>query len=199
LRIFGLTGNTGTGKSSVAKRLKARGVAVVDADQLARDAVAPGSPALAEIASCFGPEFIDEHGALRRQALGRVVFEDADALRVLESITHPRIAELAAEAFQAARDAELELAVYDSAILVESGAYRAFDGLIVVTAEREQQIQRIIDRDGLSREDAEQRVDVQLPAKEKVAVADYVIDNSGLPSALDNEVERLLAWMRGGR
>lgn len=195
MRVFGLTGNTGTGKSAVAARLRERGVAVVDADRLARAVVEPGEPALAEIAETFGPEYLDADGRLRRQALGRLVFGDPEARRRLEAITHPRIAASAMVELQAHREAGAELAVYDSALIVETGQARAFTGLIVVTATREQQLERIMARDGLSRPDAGQRIDAQMPLAEKVAAADYVVQNSGSLDDLDAAVDALVRWM----
>ena len=195
--IIGLTGNTGTGKSTIASQLRADGVPVVDADELARAVVAPGSQALEAIAETFGSDYIGTDGTLRRKALGQLVFGDPDARRQLEAITHPEIAQRAQAAFQTFRKAGHSIALYDSAILVESGLYKGLDGLIVVTAERRQQIARIMARDAISRSAAVQRVDAQLPMADKVAVADLVIDNSGSPEALIPWVERLHQWLGG--
>jgi dephospho-CoA kinase len=196
VRTFGLTGNTGTGKSAVAERLRAHGVAVVDADEHARAVVEPGQPALAEIAATFGPHVLDANGRLRRHALGRLVFGDPDARRRLEALTHPRIAARVMAELEAHRAAGAELAVYDSALLVEMGQARAFAGLIVVTATKEQQLARIMARDGLSRADALQRIEAQMPLADKIALADLVIDNSGPLEDLDAKVDALVAWMR---
>lgn len=196
MRVFGLTGNTGTGKTTVARLLADRGVSVVDADVIAREVVEPGQPALREILQAFGDQYLDDAGRLRRQTLGRLVFSDANALRRLEAITHPRIAERANTAFAAAAAQGIEIAVYDSAILVETGLAESFAGLIVVTSSRELQLQRIVDRDGLSVDDAAARIDAQMPLAEKVALADYVLENVGSLEELSTGVDTLVRWMR---
>ncbi len=195
MKRFGLTGNTGTGKTTVADLLRARGVPVVDADRIARAIVEPGEPALTEIAATFGERYLDDDGALRRQDLGRLVFGDPDALRRLEAITHPRIAQRAAAELATYEARGAPFAVYDSAILVESGMASALDGLIVVTASPEHQRERIMARDGLSQADADQRIRAQMPLAEKIARADLVIPNDADRDALVAEVERALAWM----
>ena len=199
MRVFGLTGNTGTGKTTVAKLLADRGICVVDADEIARVIVEPGEPALREIVDAFGPQYLDDAGRLRRQALGRLVFSDQKALRDLEAITHPRIAARASSAFTSAAAQGVELAVYDSAILVETGQAGDFAGLIVVTCSRELQLQRIVARDGLSADDASARIDAQMPLVEKVAMADYVIENVGAFAELSVAVDDLVTWMAQGK
>lgn len=195
MRIFGLTGNTGSGKSTVAKMLGDEGVAVVDADQLARDVVAPGTPALEAIRKTFGEDFITQQGELKRKELARVVFSSREALAKLEAITHPQIAAKAAELFAKASVLGTELGVYDSAILVESGQANSFAGLIVVATSRDLQIQRIIARDGLSQQDAILRIDAQLSQETKIEQADYVVRNDGTLLDLASEIPALLSWM----
>jgi dephospho-CoA kinase len=198
MKTFGLTGNTGTGKTTVADMLRERGIPVLDADLIAREVVQPGEPALAAIVAAFGDEFVDADGSLRRQALGRRVFADPEALAKLNAITHPQIAQRTQQEMMRLAGEGAEVVVYDSAILVESGMAGAFNGLIVVVCAREEQIERIMSRDKLPREDAEQRVDAQMPLEKKVELADRVIDNSGTVSALEPQVAELLTWM-GGR
>jgi len=191
-KLFGLTGGIATGKSTVARLIAERGIPVLDADQLAREAVEPGQPALAEIARLW-PEVIGVGGRLDRKRLGGIVFADADARRRLEAILHPRIAELADARAAALSATGHELAFYEASLLVETGRHCDFDGLVVVTAAPETQIARAMARDHLTREQARARIDAQLPMAEKVAVATHVIDNSGDPAVTAAQVTRLLA------
>jgi len=196
LNVFGLTGNTGTGKSTVADALRLRGIPVVDADRIARDIVEPGQPALEEIIATFGSEFLDDDGRLRRRELGRLVFGDPSARAKLEAITHPRIARHARQQLADLEADGVSTTVYDSAILVETGLAKAFEALIVVYAEPRQQLERIIGRDGLSEEDAQQRIDAQMPLAQKVELADYVVMNTGTLADLDVEIAKLVDWIR---
>ena len=196
MRIYGLTGNTGTGKTTVAERLRQRGVAVVDADEMARRVVEPGTEAIAEIEKTFGEEYIDETGHLRRQALGRLVFQDPSARRKLEAITHPRVARLTQQRFQQLKEEGHHVAVYDAPLIVEANMVPMFEGLVVVIAGRDEQLARIMKRDDLSREDANHRIDAQIPIEEKAKLADFVIDNTGLESSLDGQIDALMRWLR---
>jgi dephospho-CoA kinase len=195
LKVFGLTGGIGSGKSTVAQLFAARGVPVVDADALAREVVVPGAPANADIAAAW-PEAIAADGTIDRKRLGDIVFTDATARARLEAILHPRIA-AAADARLAALAREGHwLALYEATLLVESGRWREFDGLIVVTASSETQIARAMARDKLSRSQAEARLRAQLPTEEKVRAATHVIDNDGGVAATEAQVDALLAKLR---
>jgi dephospho-CoA kinase len=195
LKVLGLTGGIGTGKSTVARMFAERGVPVVDADALAREVVAPGLPAHADIAVDW-PEVLGPDGALDRKRLGAIVFADPAARLRLEAITHPRIQALAAERLAAHAEAGHRLALYEASLLVESGRWREFDGLIVVTAAEATQIARVRARDGLSQAGAEARVRAQLPAAEKVRLASYLVDNDGGLDATRAAVEDLLRRLR---
>ena len=194
--VFGLTGNTGTGKTTVADALRRRGIPVVDADQIAREIVHSGETALEEIVSAFGDEYLDDDGELRRQKLGRLIFGDKEARAKLEAITHPRIALRARDQLDEYTASGETMAVYDSAILVETGLAKAFSALVVVYAEPDEQLDRIMTRDGLSRRDAQQRVNAQLSLSEKMRLADYVVENTGSLADLESRVARLVKWMR---
>lgn len=178
MHLFGLTGGIASGKSTVASRLRARGVPVIDADALAREVVAPGTEGLREIASAFGSSVIDAGGALDRKALARIAFSNDDARRRLNAITHPRIAQLGAERADAFRRAGAPLACYEAALIVENGMADAFRPLVVVGCPEAVQIERIQAREG-TLEDALARIRAQKPLADKVAVADFVIDTSG--------------------
>ena len=195
LKVLGLTGGIGTGKSTVARLFTDRGVPVVDADALARDVVAPGLPAHADIAVAW-PEAIAEDGAIDRKRLGDIVFADPAARARLEAITHPRIQAASTERLAALAAAGHRLALYQAPLLVESGRHRDFDGLIVVTALQATQIARVRARDGLSQAQAEARIRAQLPTAEKVAVATFVIDNGGDLAATEAAVDALLKRLR---
>ena len=198
LALVGLTGGIASGKSTVARLIAGRGIPVLDADQLARQAVEPGQPALAEIARLW-PQAISGDGRLDRRALGAIVFADGAARARLEAILHPRIAALADQQAAALAAQGHPLAFYEASLLVETGRHRHLDGLVVVTVTPETQLARATARDGLSPEEARARIAAQLPLADKLAVATFVIDNDGSVEATDAQVARLLAGLRGAR
>jgi dephospho-CoA kinase len=191
VRIWGLTGNIGSGKSTVARLLAARGVPVVDADRVAREVVEPGRPALLEIAQRF-PGVVGPGGALDRKALAARVFADANELAALNAIVHPRIADDAATRMAAFAEAGHPVAIYEAALIVENKLHPGLDGLIVVTAPLEVQLARLRLRDGMSEAEARARIAAQLPEVEKTKHATVVIDNRGSESELAEQVDRLL-------
>jgi dephospho-CoA kinase len=195
--VFGLTGNIGTGKSTVARLFAEHGVPVIDADQVAREVVAPGTPGLAEVAGRF-PGVLTPSGELDRKALAERVFADAQERAALNAILHPRIgAEVRTRLDRlAARGAPV--ALYEAALIVENGLHHGLDGLIVVNAPVEEQIRRLRLRDGMSDEEARSRIRAQLPAHEKVKAADFVIENTGAPELLRAQVARVVDTLRGG-
>lgn len=179
IRLFGLTGGVASGKSTVAARFRERGLPVIDADALAREVVAPGSEGLNAVIAAFGPHVLASDGTLDRQRLGGIVFNDPAERARLNAILHPRIRD-ATMARAAELDAQgVRLACYEAALLVENGLADAFRPLVVVAAPRELQRRRIQERDGLSESEADARIGAQLPLEDKIAVADYVIDNTG--------------------
>jgi dephospho-CoA kinase len=193
--IWGLTGNIGSGKSTVGRLLAARGIPVVDADQVAREVVEPGRPALREIAARF-PGVLRPDGTLDRRALAARVFADGEERGALERITHPRIAEEVATRMAALASAGQGTAVYEAALIVENGLHRGLDGLIVVTAPAEAQIARLRLRDNMSEEEARARIAAQLSAGEKAKQATVVIENAGSEADLAAQVDRLVERMR---
>ena len=196
-RLVGLTGGIGTGKSTVAGMFAARGVPVIDADVLARDVVAPGQPAAADIAAAW-PGVVAADGRIDRKRLGAVVFGDAAARARLEAITHPRIQALSRQRAAALAAAGHGFALYEASLLVESGRWRELDGLIVVTASPATQVARVVRRDGVSEDEARARLRAQLPQEEKLRVATHVIDNDGDLPATEAQVDRVLAALRAG-
>jgi dephospho-CoA kinase len=193
----GLTGGIASGKSTVGRFFMDFGVAVIDADVLAREVVAKGTPGLAAVIAEFGSEYLMDDGTLDRKKLGQLVFSEVRALPKLNAIVHPLVAVLAAERMRAAQDTPTPYVIYEAAILVETGIYKTFDALIVVAAEPELQLRRVMKRNNLSESEARDRLMVQYPLERKLAVADYVIHNDNDRNALlerTREVhEKLLA------
>lgn len=179
LRV-GLTGSIAVGKSFVASVLAGLGCHVLDADATAREVVAPGGEGLRRVVEAFGSEMLTADGALDRARLGRVVFADEGKRQLLNSLLHPLI--IAAQD-EWLREREREdpsgVAVVDAALMIETGSYRRFDKLIVAHCRDDVQLERLMRRDNLSREDAERRVAAQMPQAEKVRHADFLIDTSG--------------------
>lgn len=190
-KVIGLTGGIASGKSTVAALLRERGAAIVDADQVARDVVAAGQPAFAELVARFGLEIVGADGQLDRKALGAKVFADPDARRDLNAITHPRIAEASRAAIARHAAAGAPVVFYEAALLIENQIHRGLDGVIVVAAPRDVQAARLAARDTLAPEAVEGRLAAQLPLEAKLAAATWVIDNRGDRAALAEEVERL--------
>lgn len=203
MHLVGLTGGIGSGKSTVARLLADRGAIVVDADQVAREVVEPGEPALDEIAERFGAHVIDPNGRLDRAAVAAIVFDDVQARRDLEAITHPRISEAItariAEA-QAAEDADgrTRTVVVDHPLLVESGTAAGFPTVIVVVAPEEERIRRLVEHRRMDESDARARVAAQASDDTRRAAATHVIDNAGTPDDLVPQVDAVLADVHGG-
>ncbi|MDD2365676.1 MAG: dephospho-CoA kinase [Desulfuromonadaceae bacterium] len=178
-KIIGLTGGIATGKSSVARYFVEKGVPVIDADQLARDAVRPRSPALELIVASFGSEVIENNGELDRKRLSSLVFSAPDKRRLLEGILHPEIRKLAEAAIEKVTLAGYERIIYMAPLLIEAGATDRVDTVWVVTVTPEIQIMRLMQRDAISREEAERIIASQMPLAEKESFGSVIIDNSG--------------------
>lgn len=187
--IVGLTGNIASGKSTVAKLFAARGAAVVDADQLAREVCARGSVALEAITDRFGAKVLSRDGELDRRELGRIIFADAGARAELEAIMHPAIRTLSTKRFGELAAAGARVIVYEAALLIEAGREGDVDRLVVVTADDTVRLHRVIARDGLAEGAARARLAAQMPQAEKARRADVVIDNSGDLAALTQRVD----------
>jgi dephospho-CoA kinase len=198
-RVIGLTGGIGTGKSRVSQRLRELGAAVECSDEIVRELQSPGGRALAEIAEAFGREYLTRDGALDRERLGALVFSDPTARRRLNGIVHPLVyGELRARA-EKHRAAGRPLVVLDIPLLLEGrrpGDTRGgitYDAIVLVYARESTQVERVIARDGLSREAALARVRAQMPIDEKRALADVVIDNDGPWEETLRQVDALYA------
>jgi dephospho-CoA kinase len=191
LQLFGLTGGYGSGKSSVAARLRARRLPVIDADELARAVVLPGSAGLRDIRNEFGASVI-AGGVLDRKALAAIVFADPAARARLNAITHPRVQALRAEREQALAAAGEPLACYEVPLLFENGLETELAAVVVVTTPEPIQIKRAMARDRASEAEVRARLAAQLPLAEKVARADFVIDNSGSREATEARTDEVL-------
>ena len=190
----GLTGGIGAGKSEVARRLAERGAVLVDSDALAREAVAPGSPGLAEVVAAFGQDVLTADGSLDRPALAALVFADPAARTRLEGIIHPRVRALARAATEAAPpDA---VVVNDVPLLVEAGLADQYDTVVVVAVPPEEQVARLVRQRGMSEADARARIDAQASLEQRLAVADHVVWNTGTLDELDARVTELWAELR---
>lgn len=178
--VIGLTGGIAAGKSTVARRWRELGAVIIDADALAREAVAPGSAGLAAIVAHFGDEVLDEHGALDRGALGRRVFAEETERSALNEIVHPEVRRLYREAVHRARATDPEaVIVYDVPLLGEARKHDEFDPVVVVAAPAATRVQRLIEQRGMTEQEARERVAAQMGDEELRALADIVIDASG--------------------
>jgi len=200
VKVIGLTGGIASGKSLVAGFLRELGAIVIDADVIAREVVEPGTEAWREIVEAFGEEFLLPSGHLDRKKLARKIFQDPAARETLEAITHPRIRKRMLEEVERQRsfgDSCRRVIVLDIPLLFETGRPPGLDGVIVVYADEEILLERLIARDGIPREEAELRLRAQMPLREKVRLADWVIDNNGPPEATRAQVEALWRELTG--
>lgn len=175
MRVIGLTGGIASGKSRVARRLRERGAAVIDADLVAREVVAPGTPGLAAIEAAW-PEVVTPEG-LDRKRLGALVFGDAAARRRLEAIVHPLVRDAVARKVASLAAEGAERVVYEAALIVENDLDASMDALLLVCAPEETRVRRIVARDGLSEAEARARIAAQLPDERRRARASFVIEN----------------------
>ena len=199
--LIGLTGGIASGKTVVARRLEELGATRVDADQLARDVVAGGTPGLAAITERFGVGVIAADGTLDRAALGAVIFRDPDARLALNAITHPAIRELSSRLFAEVADRDPDaVVVYDVPLLAEAlrdPGYHRFDLVVVVDASTETRVGRLVQLRGLNREEALHRLNSQATDTERLAIADVVIDSNGTLEETIEQVDALWAGLAG--
>jgi dephospho-CoA kinase len=173
----GLTGGIASGKSTVSAILADLGAVVIDADQLAREVVAKGTPGLAQVVEAFGEEILTEHGELDRPRMGEIVFADEEKRRVLEGIIHPLVFERTVELEESAPAGAV--VVHDIPLLAESGRADGFDAVLVVDASRDLQVERMVRDRGWRTEDADARIAAQATREQRRAIATYLIDNTG--------------------
>ncbi len=194
MRKIGLTGGAATGKSTVSSILGRLGAEIIDVDMIAREVVARGNPCLEMIAVYFGKDVLLEDGSLNRKKLGDIVFADKAKLEQLNAIVHPVIIERVKGILdRLAAEKSTRTPVIDAAILIEMGLDTLVDCVWLVWADRETQIQRLVARDGMSREKAENIIRSQMPMEDKIKLADVIIDNTGTIEALETKIRELWA------
>jgi dephospho-CoA kinase len=185
----GLTGGIGSGKSEVSRRLSARGAVVVDADKIAREVVEPGTPGLAEIVEAFGEDVLRPDGTLDRERLGAIVFADAEKLRVLNGIVHPKVGERSEQLQREAPDDAV--VVYDVPLLAENNLAPLYDVVIVVDTPDDVRLERLLRFRGMPEADARARIAAQASREDRLRIADIVIRNEGSLDDLDAQVDKV--------
>ena len=193
--LIGLTGGIGSGKSTVAAMLRDQGIRVVDADQIAREVVEPGQPALAELVEVFGQDILNDDGSLNRQELANRAFVTEEATNALNAITHPRIEQETQRQFDLAAAEKENLLVYDMPLLVERGLHEEMDMVIVVHTDIEERVRRLVEHRGLDEDDVRRRMSHQVDDVTRLASADVLIDNNGSVDHLRKQVDDFLATL----
>ena len=191
--LVGLTGGIGSGKSTVSTRLAARGAVILDADAITRDVQMPGSPVLIELAERFGPEVLAADGSLQRQALADIVFTDPEALKALNAIVHPAVGREMNRRMIEQRTTT-NVVILDIPLLTENPR-EGLQGRIVVDVPVETQVERLVKHRGFDEADARARIARQASRDERLATADFVVDNSGAPEDLEPQIDRLWNWL----
>ncbi|TDP92634.1 dephospho-CoA kinase [Leucobacter luti] len=199
MKVIGLTGGIASGKSTIGRRLESLGAIRIDADQLARDAVAPGSPGLARVVSRFGADrVLDERGELDRAALGAIVFEDPEALAALNQIVHPEVRRLYERALaDASAQSGDAVVVYEIPLLVEAAREMEFDLVVVADAPADLRVERLVELRGMAETDARSRIANQASDAERRAAADVLIDTSESEAHTLAQVDALWARLVG--
>jgi dephospho-CoA kinase len=187
----GLTGGIGSGKSTVSRQLSSYGAVVVDADVVAREVVAPGSPGLAQVVAEFGTAVLRPDGTLDREAVGALVFADPDRLAALNAIVHPLVGARMDELEEQARAEGALVVVLDVPLLAENGLAPLYDEVVVVDCPVDVAVRRLVEQRGMTEEDARARIAAQATREQRRAVATHVLDNSGTPEQLAQQVRAL--------
>lgn len=198
MRIVGITGGVASGKSLVLHQFMKLGAYAIDCDLLSREVVIPCSKAWWEIVRFFGNGIVKKDLEIDRRGLRAIVFSDSEKLTVLEKIIHPEVKRKCIERIEAIKRIELEpnvLVVIDVPLLIETGIQEEFDKIIVVYASEETQLKRVMERDGITREEAKKVIELQMPLGEKLRFADFVINNEGTREETENQVRDIFATL----
>ncbi len=197
MKVIGVTGGIGSGKSTVSRALRALGAAVIDADVLARNITSPGGKAFEELVEYFGKEILDDNGELNRSKLASIAFSDKVRLHALNSITHKYIAEKIYEAVEAFNVSDKwDILIIDAPIPIEKGFLDLVDEVWVVTAQRETRVKRVMDRSGFTYEAVSERMDSQPGDEEYLRIADKILDNNGSVEELEQAVVKLFLQIK---
>ena len=195
--LVGLTGGMGSGKSLAASYFKALGAQMINADRISRELVAPGKPAWKEIIEEFGSNVLNPDQTLNRKQIAAIVFNDESKRKKLEDIIHPRVIVEERRLYEKYRQKNSRvLAVIDAALLIESGNYKNVDKVVVVQCGKEEQIRRVMERDGTARSEVENRLHSQMPLEEKVVFGDYILRNDDTRESLKSQVGELYRNLR---
>ncbi|MEX3610018.1 dephospho-CoA kinase [Rothia sp. LK2588] len=195
MQRIGLTGGIGSGKSTVAEMLAAQGAVIIDADRISRQLMEPGEEVLARVVETFGPDILDEQGRLDRSRLAQLIFADSVARDALNAIVHPAVRQRSFEIADAAQQAEdfSGVIVEDIPLLVETGQVSRFDAVIVVYADLETRLDRLVAQRGMSEQDARARIASQATDEQRAAVATWIVDNSGTREQTEENVKKIWA------
>ncbi len=196
-RIIGLTGGIACGKSTVARLLEQHGFPVIDADRLGHRVLKQGHPGFKEVVQAFGEDILDGRGHISRPKLGTLVFQDPDKLEKLNRISHPHISSIIGkEARKLSQDQPGGVVFIEAALLIETGWHKQCWKIWIVTAEKETVLRRLAERNGLSREEAMLRIEVQMSQEDQLALADVILPNEGSPRDLELALEKVLKVLR---
>lgn len=188
MKIIGLTGGIGSGKSTVARSLQKHGFPIVDADLIAREIVEPGQPTLAELAKEFGADILNTDGSLDRGLLASRAFENKETTQRLNNITHPRINQRTQELFDEARENGAEAVIYDMPLLIDKGLHKDMDATIVVHAAEHVRLERLTTKRGLDVDDVRRRINAQIDDETRKQHADILLDNNGTEEDLTQQI-----------
>lgn len=200
MKIIGLTGNIASGKSVVAQMFERLGAKIIDADLVARTVVEPNKPAYKEIVDTFGRGVLNSKGDIDREKLGKIVFNDEEKRDILNKITHPKIVDEIKELIESNRKEGTEIIIIEAALIVEKGGWLRdiIDSLIVVSASEDSRIERLMSRNGYSRDEAMARISSQMPSVEKEKHGDFIVDNSTSLEDTDSQVLSIWEKITGG-